>query len=167
MRFIKEIFRGDAPLSQKFGENPDIYSPMGLKGHNGIDFATAIGTDIFAGVMGNVTKVEDQGDIGYGKSIVVVTHVNGRHFELRWAHLYSLEKNISVGSYMFPERVMGQTGNSGFCVTKGHKVTPQERNLGLGAHLHFQVRELDESGMVINYLNGYKGAIDPLPLFDL
>lgn len=167
MRFIKDIFRGNFGISQKFGENPAIYSPMGLAGHNGLDFLTPIGTDALAGVVGYISQMVDQGDNGYGKSVVIITKVEGRTFELRWAHLLEIEHNLKIGAQVWPERIIGQCGNSGFCVTGGHKVTPEERAAGKGAHLHFQIREMDDAGGIKNYGNGFKGAIDPLPYFDV
>jgi murein DD-endopeptidase MepM/ murein hydrolase activator NlpD len=136
MRFIKDIFRGNYPITQKFND-PDTkhyYNPMGLAGHNGIDFGTPIGTDALAGVIGTVTVVEDQGDNGYGKSVVVVTKLEGRTFELRWAHLNDVEHNLKIGVQVWSETIIGECGNSGFCVTSGHKVTPEERAAGKGAH---------------------------------
>lgn len=166
MRFIKDIFDGEFDITQGFGENPQIYGAFGLKGHNGIDFGLPVGIVLKAGVYGRVTMVADTGNKGYGKHIRVVTHQNGRYFELLWGHLSKLP-DMQIGYEVCPQICVGLSGNTGFCVTGGHPVTDHERRAGKGAHLHFQVRELDEDGNARFPSNGYKGAIDPLPLFDL
>ena len=46
MKIIKDIFIGNFRVSQRFGKNPQMYSKFGMKGHNGIDFATPIGSEL-------------------------------------------------------------------------------------------------------------------------
>lgn len=166
MRFIKDIFDGQFDITQGFGENPQIYSAFGLKGHNGLDFGLPIGTVLKAGVYGKVTMVADTSNKGYGKHIRVVTHQNGRYFELLWGHLSRLP-DMQIGYDVCPQACAGLSGNSGFCVSGGKEINDQERRAGRGAHLHFQVRELNALDQVMYPNNGFKGAINPLPNFDL
>ena len=173
MKFLKDIFVGNFPIVQRFGENPAIYNPMGLAGHNGIDFATPIGTIIMPGCKGEIIAVSDDGKKGYGKSVVIKTSSGGFIYELRWAHLSAFGPSQRVGDSVDVDDTLGATGNTGFCVHNGHLVTDAEREQGLGAHLHFQIREMDEHGQILNWsqwpdnARGFKGAIDPIDFFDL
>lgn len=166
MRFIKDIFDGEFDITQGFGENPQIYSAFRLKGHNGIDFGLPVGIVLKAGVYGKVTMVADTGNKGYGKHVRVVTHQDGRFFELLWGHLSKIS-DIQIGYDVCPQTCVGLSGNTGFCLTGGHELSDIERRAGKGAHLHFQVRELNALDQVMYPGNGYKGAINPLPLFDV
>lgn len=167
MPLIHKIFDTPHRISQMFGLNPDIYAQFGYKGHNGIDFATPMGTPILAGAIARIGAIEDYGESGWGRSIVLfITDENHKEiYEVRHGHLRTFG-NVKVGEIVTPDSVIGFTGNSGFCVSGGRKVTPAERALGKGAHLHFQVRPCDEDFKPTQKQNGYGGAIDPYPLFD-
>ena len=125
-------------VSQEFGERPDVYKQFGMKGHNGIDFACAIGTPLYSPFEG-VCSVKHQGTGAYGLSI----RIKNDKYEVIFAHLS--EANIKPGQVVLPGTKIGKSGNSGFST---------------GPHLHFGIREY-LNGSVDHYSNGYYGWRDP------
>lgn len=110
--------------SQVFGARPEYYKQfkidgVPLKGHEGIDFPTPVGSRITAVDDGNVAEVANQGEVGYGKYIKVV-HSWG---ETVYAHLE--EQWVTVGQRVGQGEVIGRTGDTGNAD---------------GAHLHFGLR---------------------------
>lgn len=120
--------------SQSFGENPQIYKQFGMKGHNGIDWATPNGTPIYASRSGKVIHNGKKG--GYGLCIRQWVEGVG---ELIYAHL---QKTID-NSYLKEGQLLGYADNTGFST---------------GPHLHFGYRPLGH-----NANNGYHGWEDPEP----
>lgn len=132
-------------ITQRFGENPQIYKQFGLKGHQGIDFRTINQNDaggagityVYAAADGVVEQVRND-TTGYGK------HVRLRHHDgslTLYAHFS--EHLVKVGDKVRAGDKIGVTGNTGF---------------SSGPHLHFEFRPAGESAS-----NGYAGAVDPLP----
>lgn len=149
--FISHIFEGDFPISQRFGERPEVYSRFNMKGHNGVDFALPVGTKLLFGCRIRLTDIRvDQK--GFGMMVRGICDGIDEDYELTWAHLSEFDKSIAPGMTFEKQDGPGLSGNTGF---------------SSGPHLHFQVRVLGNGGIVKNYDNGFKGAIDPLPLFDL
>ena len=143
---LSQPFRGNARITQYFGENPQIYQQFGLTGHNGIDFGIATDTDVLAATDGTVIIVGDQGATGYGKYIKIRTNDN---YELTYGHLH--QAKVTVGQQVRQGEVIALSDNTGFST---------------GPHLHFGVRQfVPGSSNIANYDNGYKGAIDPMPFF--
>lgn len=128
---------GTPLITQGFGQNPQIYSTFGYKGHNGIDFGCEIGTVIYAPHDG-VATVTDQGNSGYG--LFVTIDAPGRRSIL--AHMSSL--SVSTGQAVYQGDPIGKSGNSGMCT---------------GPHLHWTYKIL-KNGTVQNKDNGYDGAVD-------
>ena len=167
MRFLKDIFEGNFPITQKFGENPGVYNKFSMAGHNGVDFGTPKGTLLLSGYgdgLGNHRVVKAQYDeIGFGWHVRTHAIVNGEMFELTWAHLME-EPPVVAGDILTVNQVIGKSGNTGFKFSTSG---------GAGYHLHFQVRRIGQGGQVLGYSawpadpKGMKGAVDPLPLFDL
>ena len=86
--------------------------------HNGIDYATAVGTPIRAAANGVVIATSSGWSGGYGNQIVV-SHGNG--VATRYAHLSSVR--ISSGTVVTQGQIIGYSGNSGNST---------------GPHLHFE-----------------------------
>ena len=63
------IATGGQP-GQGFGQHPEIYNPIGLLGHEGIDFGVPEGTIIYAPHDG-VAKIVDDGAQNYGLSLTI------------------------------------------------------------------------------------------------
>lgn len=134
-------------LTQYFGENlVDFYSRLGLEGHNGTDFSCPNGTPIYATHDGDVTTPPDgkQSDTA-GRVVRVVNK------ELGILTVYFHLKQVLVAS---PQKVktgdlIAYSDNTGMYTT--------------GPHLHFGLYLIDEYCNVLNYNNGYHGAVDPIP----
>jgi murein DD-endopeptidase MepM/ murein hydrolase activator NlpD len=125
-------------LSQRFGANPAAYKKFGIKGHDGIDFASPRGREVRACDSGSVAYSKDDPK-GYGQ-VVKLKHAWG---ESVYAHL---QKCLVQSGKVRLGQVIGtvdSTGNS------------------TGNHLHFGIRRNP-----INNNNGYFGWIDPLPYME-
>lgn len=133
-------------ITQVFGVNKDVYSKFGMNGHNGIDFRAAIGTPVTAVADGKIQGTFSDPS-GYGLYVRMVTKDN---FELTYGHFSKFAPQLVAGTQVKAGDLLGYSGNTGFST---------------GPHLHFGVRKLDAKGNVLDYSNGYKGAINPLPFF--
>lgn len=138
MKFNKDIFDGDYPISQHFGENPQMYQQFGINGHNGVDFALPNGVEVYAALDGVVMEAADQGKSGYGR-FVRLEHQNGA--QTIYGHFRDLA--VAQGDQVKAGQILGHSDNTGFST---------------GPHLHFGFRPPNfDTG------NGYNGWIDPLP----
>lgn len=128
-------------ITQKFGLNPGIYKQFGLDGHNGLDYGVPVGTLIHAPIEGIVT-VGNEGTKGYGTYV----KIRKDNLEVTLGHLSSV--SVHTGTKVYLGDIIAKSGNTGFST---------------GPHLHITVKSIKD-GKVLNSDNGYKGAIDPLPL---
>lgn len=126
---------GRPVITQGFGQNPDIYGPLGFQGHEGIDFGCPVGTKVYAPHDGVITIKNDS---NYGLSITID---DGKRRSLL-AHLS--EALVTNGQNISQGDPVGKTGMSG--------------NTS-GAHLHWTFR-LIKNGQVQNKDNGFGGAMD-------
>lgn len=94
---------------------------QGVHGHNGVDLASAYGTNILAAAAGEVIISRNSGyNGGYG-SYVVIKHANGT--QTLYAHLSAT--TVNAGDFVSQGQVIGKMGSTG-------KST--------GTHLHFEIR---------------------------
>lgn len=128
-------------ISQDFGENPAMYAQFGLNGHNGLDLAVPVGTQLFAPIEGMVS-IGNDGNGGYGKYIEIIKD----NLKVILGHLS--EFDVKDGQYVYMCEKVGLSGNTGFST---------------GPHLHLGMKNMKD-GKVLNYDNGFKGAINPRPL---
>ncbi|MEW6085440.1 MAG: peptidoglycan DD-metalloendopeptidase family protein [Chloroflexota bacterium] len=137
---IKLIVPVNGPITQLFGENPDIYKKWGFPGHNGIDYGIPNGTPINAAAAGTVALVGFENG-GYG-NYVKLSHTDGsKTYYTYYAHLASAA--VSAGQKVKAGAVVGYSNNTG---------------ASTGPHLHF--------GLKIDGENPpYKGYVDPMPYF--
>ncbi len=135
---IKLIVPVSGPITQLFGENPDIYKRWGYPGHNGIDYGIPNGTPVKAAASGTVALVSFENG-GYG-NYVKLSHMDGsKQYFTYYAHLANTV--VSAGQKVTTNTVIGYSNNTG---------------ASTGPHLHF--------GLKIEGQNpAYKGYIDPLP----
>lgn len=131
-------------LSQRWGGWPEEYSKITydgvpLKGHNGLDFATPVGTPLCAVADGIVIRVDFEPD-GFG-NFVLIEHAWG---ESLYAHLaqVDLPQNATVTAGQF----IGLSGETGHC---------------FGAHLHFGIRLFP-----YRRTDGWGGFCDPAPFLE-
>lgn len=128
-------------ISQGFGQNPQIYTQFGLKGHDGVDIAAPLDTHIYAPHDGNITFYTDA---NYGNDIQMYFDEDGFTYELVFGHLHKYEgispRNVKQGD------LIGYVDSTGFST---------------GNHLHLGVRKR-LNGVVLDYSNGYFGYLDPM-----
>lgn len=133
-------------ITQRFGENPEIYKQFDINGHNGIDYRTAFKGDtpkgrryVYAAKWGKVIEVGDQGDKGYGVFVRI------QHFkdeQTIYAHL--TKAYVKEGDAVETSQLIGLSGNTGF---------------SSGAHLHFGFRPYNWKELIDN---GFKGYVNPI-----
>jgi murein DD-endopeptidase MepM/ murein hydrolase activator NlpD len=126
-------FNGTFPITQLFGENPAIYAPFGLKGHNGIDFGLASGNNVLAPFSGTIKEAYfDQN--GYGNYIKIEDSIQGSVL----GHLLSF--NVSIGQTVNEGDKIGisdNTGNStGAHLHWGYYKFPRDRNNGYNGFIN-------------------------------
>lgn len=123
-------------LTQRFGENPADYAPYGLAGHEGLDWAMPEGTPILACHTGRVTIP------AWSSTYGMYLWVTGEQVATLYAHLSQFE--VAPGTWVEAGQTIALSGNTG---------------RSTGPHLHLSVYPVPR-----DYANGYKGAIDPMPL---
>ncbi len=124
--------------TQWFGENPEVYAKLGMKGHNGIDWGCPIGTPVYAAHDGQAVYGMDPGGFGH------YVKIQGSEVMTVYGHLSKFEgadRQVKEGD------LIAYSGNEGFST---------------GPHLHFGVRP-----NVANQNDGYYGYIDPKPLMKI
>lgn len=120
-----------------------IYSKM--NGHNGLDLNAKRWQKVYCAAKGKVTDVSTEVDRGLG--VCVTTETEGKFFVHKYWHLIALD--VEVGDEVDISTLLGYADSTG---------------MSTGDHLHFEVKEVTSKGKIVNYNNGYFGAIDPAPL---
>lgn len=131
-------------MTQGWGTWPEFYARftydgVPLKGHNGLDFATPMGTPLLAVADGSVKRVGFEPN-GFG-NFLLIQHKWG---ESLYAHLDRIE--VAQGTQVQRGDAIGLSGKTG---------------AGTGPHLHFGIR--------INpyrRTDGWGGFSDPTPFMD-
>jgi murein DD-endopeptidase MepM/ murein hydrolase activator NlpD len=167
-------------INQKFGNVDPVYTEMGLKGHNGIDFRASHGIPVYATHDGTAYY---EFDSGQGEGVVIRTdqpfddEQGGECYykTISW-HLCDslLEPQFASPVYKAVGYKPDQTGVSqiGIPVKNGDLIGYADNTgLSTGDHLHFGLKpqaKNESNGTWINtaQTNGYNGAIDPMPYFD-
>lgn len=128
-------------VNQLFGENPDLYRPFKLPGHEGIDFFGLTGANVYACADGEVFQSEHPTGHPYGLQIRIRHEYEGQVYHTIYAHLaHSLVKNqqkVKAGQRI---GLVDNTGNS------------------FGSHLHLTLKL--EGAQTPGYP---KSIIDPWP----
>lgn len=174
-KFLKYPY-GDC--TQWFGENPALYGKyFGLNGHNGIDIVRKWGENLYAVEDGIIANVKEDPN-GYGKHVRMFSKDCKR--EWSYGHLSSF--TVKVGQEIKEGEIIGAMGNTGFTNASEDAngywdIDPGYKTDYPGTHCHFGLREIRKSRTgwsytpggikidVLNYGNGSKGSIDPLPFF--
>ena len=117
---FRQPFRGEYPITQRFGEIVEGVTING-KPHTGIDYACPMGTEILASADGVVMAASYDGS-GYGNR-VILQH-EGKKATL-YAHLS--RSVVKPAEEVKQGDVIGYSGNSGYTT---------------GPHLHFEARSI-------------------------
>lgn len=101
-------------LTQKWGVNQALYGPLGLPGHDGIDWAMAEGTPILAGADGKVASVvlESAGH-SYGEHVRVNHRTAMGWIQTIYGHLQPGTLTVAEGLPVTAGQVLGLSGTSG------------------------------------------------------
>ena len=136
------LFNSKARITQYWGENPQVYIPYGLLGHDGVD-AVPQGTDwtincIMGGIVTRAYTSES-----YGQTVLIYNYEN--KITTRYAHMsvIAVEEGWTIPEGM-PLGTMGSTGHAS------------------GDHVHIHFILMGMYGVKLHPNNGYKGRVDPL-----
>jgi murein DD-endopeptidase MepM/ murein hydrolase activator NlpD len=119
-----------------------------MKGHNGIDIPAPRWTPVYAAQSGRVDEVctEEARGLGVG---VRTCAPDGRWYRHRYWHFIALD--VESGDEVKTGDLLGMVDSTGY---------------SSGDHLHFELKEVDKDGRVLNQDNGYFGAVDPVPFME-
>lgn len=164
-QFITLQHPSEYKISQGFGENKlDIYKKIfGMLGHNGIDYACPRDSEILASCrMEIVDFYLENRDKGYGTTVKARSEpfeIRGIVYRLKFifGHLNSYQ-NITRNQWVDRGIVIAYSDNTGEYTTNDH--------------LHYGVKLVKKglwpgSWKTVDYNNGYRGYINPLPLTDI
>ena len=100
-------------ITQRFGENPQVYAEFGQAGHEGVDFGVSAGSPIYACADGEVFQVRPDDGNDYGLHVRVRHQVDGCEYRTVYAHLsqalVSKNQHIRTGERI---ALSGNTGHS-------------------------------------------------------
>jgi murein DD-endopeptidase MepM/ murein hydrolase activator NlpD len=113
-----------------------------MKDHNGVDYAAAVGTPVWAPADGTVTRASYDPANG---NLVCLKHQNG--FETCYAHLSKV--HVRAGQRVSQKQVIALTGNTG---------------RSTGPHLHYALKR---NGGFVNPLNQNFPRADPVTRAEL
>lgn len=133
----------------------DMYQAMGMKGHNGEDWATWYREPCYFPVESNLTwkaRTEIDRDGGKGVDVISNEEINltgtPTHIKFRFWHL--------ADSAVHDGQAVIQGQRIGYCDSTG---------ASSGNHLHFSMKFCDSNGKTIYPDNGFRGAVDFRPWF--
>jgi hypothetical protein len=155
---LKDIY-----INQGFGQNAtDLYAKLGLKGHSGIDYRAPDGTPCYSAHDGRVTYAGYDG--AGGLTIVIRTEqefegIDGKpsFWKTIYCHLKKGTLKVTGGQQVKVGQHIADCDNTG---------------ASTGSHLHFGLKpiykgEEDWQWDNAEQNNGYRGAVDPIPYFDV
>lgn len=147
-------------FNQYFANKADVYTKLGLEGHNGIDFQAVHGQPVYAAHDGVCfPEIDSSG----GNGVVIRTNepfeYQGQevYFKTIYWHLMKANAVVHQGQRVKAGDLIGYADNTG---------------TSTGDHLHFGLKpqahnETDWVWYNVEQNNGYLGAIDPMPYFNL
>ena len=131
----------DRTITQRFGENPQVYAKFNQAGHEGLDFRAPVGANIYACADGEVFDVRPNDGNAYGLHVRIRHRVNGHEYRTIYAHLSKVL--VSENQHVRAGELIGLAGNTGH---------------SFGPHLHFTLKLIGAK------TPGYPdGVVDPLP----
>jgi murein DD-endopeptidase MepM/ murein hydrolase activator NlpD len=165
-------------VTQWFGENPALYSRWGILYHNGIDLVRPHGSPMYAVEDATVVQVNNDPS-GFGKHVRLISTKPDQGGNYReWVYGHASKQYVKVNDVVFAGQHIADMGNTGFVVSSSNANGFWKVNPYGGTHLHLGlrlVRVVNRGGWryegsnirlsVVNYENGVRGAIDPVPYF--
>lgn len=152
---LQKPFKGNFHLSQRFGAYLKVYADLGMKGHNGHDWALPFDTPIYSAHDGIVIFADYDNSRGLG-------------VEVRTKEKFDFEQGLYLAKTMY-----WHLRDGGAVVTVGQEVKAGDllgysgsTGLSTGNHLHFSLKLIDDNFKTINRTNGYTGAIDQITMYD-
>ena len=138
------LFQGNPAVSQIYKNNPDYYKQFGLAGHEGVDYATAVGVPIIAPFDYKILRDNDDfKNNNYGNFIVVWDPI--QRCAVWFCHLS--ENYVTYNQTGKKGDILGKTGNSGNTT---------------GPHCHINFVETSPEGARLNMNNGFQGFLNIL-----
>lgn len=168
--FVLKEYPGGS-VTQWFAENPAMYSRFGMKGHNGIDCVAPWDSPLYAIEDGVIVDVKRDAD-GFGRHLRLLSGGN------LWVYGHCEQILVKPGQKVKAGEKIATMGNTGFVVSSQTATSwwgTVVKQTHPGTHLHLGLRKVkrDPKGFaydvpdiklkVLNYDNGYKGSIDPVP----
>ena len=147
---VTNAAKGVCPL----GKTP-FYKALGMRGHNGEDWAIWRGEAIFFSTFIDgmkwrcVTEVDSSGGIGVNVISLGIVPELGTYAKFKFWHL--LKVNVSDGQEIDFGHLIGFGDSTG---------------ASSGDHLHWSMKQCEKDGTSINKNNGYYGAVDFADWFD-
>ena len=147
-------------VNYAFGRVTDLYTAQGMKGHNGIDLLAYHGQPVYASHDGICYPEIDNG----GGNGVVIRSLEPYelpdgvcYIKTIYWHLIQDDAVVQTGQKVKTGDLIGYADNTG---------------ISTGDHLHFGLKpiaqgEADFTWYNTKQKNGYFGAIDPMPYFDV
>ena len=135
------VLETEPDVTSRFGERNDPFTGKPHKPHNGMDFAVAIGTGVYAvgdGVV-EASGYQDPKDVDAGLGLRVRIKHETPDARSYYGHLQSV--CVKENDKVERGQLIGFSGNT------GHST---------GAHLHFEIREKNKNGDYV--------AVDPSPM---
>ncbi len=166
----------EGSITQFFGENPALYAALDLAGHNGLDCVSFYGDPIYA-VEGGIVEIAENTPLGFGGQTKIITDSGNE-----WTYAHQSKILVKTGDMVTEGQCIGAEGNTGFVVSSPNANGFWHFNPHAGTHLHLGLRKVREwtpadpnwhinmgnkRYIVLNYDNGFKGAVDPLPLTNI
>lgn len=144
-------------INQKFGEKAQVYTDLGLLGHDGIDLYAPDSTPVYAAHDGRVMFAGYDSSGGLGIRIRTEDTHEYQGKEVYWATIFW---HLKTGS-------LKVTGSQ--LVKQGDLIALSDNTgLSTGSHLHFALEPMLRSPNKVDFApvdtgNGYRGYIDPMP----
>lgn len=143
---LHDLFIGDFPITQYFGEHAVDYSVYGYPGHNGIDIGCPTGTILLnpfpQGSQVTVLEVGEETG-GYGRYIRLWDHT--QKAVIIYAHCR--EVTVKKDDILYFQQLVAYSNST------GNSTAP---------HLHCGLLLVDENGYRLNKDAPYKGYLNPL-----
>jgi uncharacterized protein YgiM (DUF1202 family) len=128
-------------ITQYFGENPHVYAKFNQAGHEGLDFSTPVGGNVYACADGKVYNIRPNDGNAYGLYVRIQHWVGDREYHTIYAHLS--KTLVSKGQSVKAGEVIALSGNTGH---------------SFGPHLHLTLKLIGAKTA------GYPdGVVDPFP----